>query len=102
VESDKGISRAEIFQMLQDHFYAAPHEKTDPRHFEKIYTWLKKNFPIFDLTKIGYLGWSITYDLITAFPLALMHFKLQQAVLVNKIAENNVRYKAAKEASKFK
>lgn len=110
VESERGITRAEVFQLLQDHCYKRPepsdlHSKprlpstkpeeadADARHFERLYTWLKKHVAIYDRARCGFLPLKTALEMLHAHPSALQHVQLQIDALVRKMRENNAKYR---------
>lgn len=111
VESERGITRAEVFQLLQDHYYkrselsepslkpklmnSKPPEganDADARHFERLYTWLKKHVAVYDRARCGYLPLKTALEMLHAHPSALQHVQLQIDALVRKMHENNAKY----------
>ncbi|ETI43095.1 hypothetical protein L917_11374 [Phytophthora nicotianae] len=99
--NERGIDRQELFQLLQDHSeyvtnIAMKDDKllhvTDPRHFDKLYTWLKKYFILYDEARCGYLPENAALDMIQAHPTALAHLKFQLIPFIKKVKENNARY----------
>lgn len=65
-ETERGISRSELFELLQDHyadsFSGIAQAKADAdaqaqreRHFERLYTWLKKHLSVYDRQRTGAL-----------------------------------------------
>ncbi|KAF4136766.1 hypothetical protein GN958_ATG14036, partial [Phytophthora infestans] len=96
--SERGIDRQEIFQLLQDHSERVNMKNdklshvTDPRHFDKLYTWLKKHFIAFDEARCGFLQENAALDMLQAYPTALTHLKFQLAPFIKTIKENGTRY----------
>lgn len=108
VESERGITRAEIFQMLQDHYskradhrpqHAVSKKKSDAepdsdsRHFERLYTWLKKHMGVYDKARSGFLSCKIALDMLHAHPSALQHLQLQIDPFIKRMDENNTKYR---------
>lgn len=103
VESERGITRAELFQMLQDHFHKRPMpatssiknknaDDTDARHFERLYTWLKKHMAVYDRSRSGFLPSPHALEMLRAHPSALQHLQLQLDPLIRKLQENDAKY----------
>ncbi|KAF1776025.1 hypothetical protein GQ600_3722 [Phytophthora cactorum] len=92
--NERGIDRQELFRLLQDHSERATDivmkddkllHVTDPRHFDKLYTWLKKHFVVYDDADVA-------LDLLQTHPTALAHLKFQLVPFIKKVKENNARY----------
>ncbi|KAG7390651.1 hypothetical protein PHYPSEUDO_007113 [Phytophthora pseudosyringae] len=99
--NERGIDRQELFQLLQDHSERVTNivmkddkllHVTDPRHFDKLYTWLKKHFILYDEARSGFLPVHLALEMLQTHPTALPHVKFQLAPFINKANENNVRY----------
>ncbi|GMF29084.1 unnamed protein product [Phytophthora lilii] len=65
---------------------------TDPRHFDKLYTWLKKHFILYDESRSGLLPVNVALEMPQAHPTALSHLKFQLAPFIKKTKDNNTRY----------
>lgn len=113
-ESERGITRVELFQLLQDHFPKRPladastvvytttarNSSTetrdigdaDARYFERLYTWLKKHVVVYDPSRCGCLSLSTALEMLRAHPSALRHLQLQVDPLIKKLQENDVKY----------
>lgn len=90
-----------MFQLLKDHSERVTNivtkddkllQVTDPRHFDKLYTWLKKHFILYDEARTGYLPENLVLEMLQAHPTALSHLKFQLAPFIKKVKENNARY----------
>ncbi|RLN90581.1 hypothetical protein BBJ28_00014222 [Nothophytophthora sp. Chile5] len=102
VESERVISRSELFQLLQDHSERGitstvakddkPHVISDSRHFEKLYTWLKKFTLLYDKSRSGFLSEKLALEMLQSHPTALAHLQFQLAPFIQKLKENNARY----------
>ncbi|KAG2776520.1 hypothetical protein PC129_g10941 [Phytophthora cactorum] len=99
--NERGIDRQELFRLLQDHSERATDivmkddkllHVTDPRHFDKLYTWLKKHFVVYDDARCGYLPENAALALLQTHPTALAHLKFQLVQFIKKVKENNARY----------
>ncbi|KAK1941245.1 hypothetical protein P3T76_007111 [Phytophthora citrophthora] len=99
--NERGIDRTELFQLLKDHSEQAANivmkddkllHVTDPRHLDKLYTWLKKHFIVFDEARSGYLPVHVALAMLERHPTALSHLKLQLVPFTKKVKENNARY----------
>lgn len=99
--NERGIDRSEVFELLKDHSERVANvvmkddkllHATDPRHFDKLYTWLKKHFLLYDEARCGYLPDNVALDMLKAHPTALSHLKFQLAPFIKKTKENNARY----------
>lgn len=106
IESERGISRAEIFQLVQDHSETpapadAQAKGMDPRNFERFYTWLKKHISVYDKSRTGFLSLRIALELLEAHPTALSQLRFQLDALVRKLKENNERYQAKAKAAEL-
>ncbi|KAL3670183.1 hypothetical protein V7S43_004498 [Phytophthora oleae] len=99
--NERGIDRTELFQLLKDHSEQITNivmkddkllHVTDPRHLDKLYTWLKKHFIIFDEARSGYLPVHVALAMLGNHPTALSHLKFQLVPFTEKVKENNARY----------
>lgn len=99
--SERGIDRSELLQLLKDHSEQVTNivmkddkllHVTDPRHFDKLYTWLKKHFILHDESRSGFLPENLALEMLQTHPTALSHLKFQFAPFVKKVKENNTRY----------
>lgn len=108
VESERGITRTEVFQLLQDHYYKrleasdsksnasntnSKPEEADARYFERLYTWFKKHVAVYDRARCGFMPLKTALEMLHAHPSALQHVQLQIDALVRKLDENNVKYR---------
>ncbi|KAH7482216.1 uncharacterized protein KRP23_5390 [Phytophthora ramorum] len=102
--NERGIDRSELFQLLKDHSERVANivmkddkllHVTDPRHFDKLYTWLKKHFILYDEARCGFLPENLALELLQAHPTALSHLKFQLAPFIKMTQESNVRYNQA-------
>lgn len=106
IESERGISRTEIFQLVQDHSETlAPADSQvkseDPRHFERFYTWLKKHVSVYDKSRTGFLPLRVALEMLDAHPTALSQLRFQLDAFVRKLKENNERYEAKAKAAEI-
>ncbi|KAJ0400048.1 hypothetical protein P43SY_005024 [Pythium insidiosum] len=126
MESEIGISRAELFQLLQDHYErrerpilidstvlasvktgAAPHtqksqtetQDTDARYFERLYTWLKKHMNMYDKERKGYLPLKTATELLQMHPNALYHLRFQIEPFIKRLDQANRDYSSKAQAA---
>jgi hypothetical protein len=97
VENERGISRNELFKLLQDHY--KPSVATETRHFERLYTWLKKHFPVYDETRSRFLPLHATLEMLHTHADALYHIQLQVDLFLQKLGDNNAQYQAKAKAA---
>ncbi|KAE8900907.1 hypothetical protein PF005_g16251 [Phytophthora fragariae] len=99
--SERGIDRSELLQLLKDHSEQVTNivmkddkllHVTDPRHFDKLYTWLKKHFILYDESRSGFLPENLALEMLQIHPTALSHLKFQFAPFVKEVKVNNTRY----------
>lgn len=102
-ETERGISRAELVELLQDHYadasggIAQPKADMDAqllreRHFERLYTWLKKHMSAYDRQRAGALPLRMAWEMLLANPTATQRLKFQVGPFIARVKRNNDRY----------
>jgi hypothetical protein len=99
--NERGIDRSELLELLKDHSERVTNivmkddkllHVTDPRHFDKLYTWLKKHFILYDEARCGFLSDTLALEMLKTHPTALSHLKFQLAPFIKKTRESNAHY----------
>jgi hypothetical protein len=102
-ETERGISRVELFELLQDHYADsfsgitqtkgdADAQTQQERHFERLYTWLKKHLSVYDRQRMGVLPLRVAWEMLQANSTATRYLKFQIDPFISKLRRNNLRY----------
>lgn len=96
MDSERGITRPELFELLRDH-YTPPQNKqfkneTSERHFERLYTWVKKHIGLFDTSRSGHLHQKLAIEMLKKHPTIFEHFQLQLEPYLRRVDQNTRQY----------